>query len=186
MDTSQILFIAGGTFVGLEDIIRKRLGKRQIGFNSETNGNVETSRDRAEVLAQVQPEDLVEFGMIPEFVGRLPVCATLEPLDAETLINILTRPKNAIVKQYQKFFRMEGSELEFTPGALELIAERALKRDTGARALRAVCEEIMLDLMYKLPDAQQGVKYVIDEHVVEGKRHLFEIKPEPTRRRESA
>jgi ATP-dependent Clp protease ATP-binding subunit ClpX len=187
MDTSQILFIAGGTFVGLEDIIRKRLGKRQIGFNAE-NAPGETARDRAGVLAQVQPEDLVEFGMIPEFVGRLPLCATLEPLDTRTLISILTEPKNALVKQYQKFFRLEGAELEFTSGALELIAKRALKRDTGARALRAVCEEIMLDLMYKLPDHGQGGKYVIDETVVEGKRHLFELKPEtkPERRRESA
>jgi ATP-dependent Clp protease ATP-binding subunit ClpX len=183
MDTSQILFICGGTFVGLEDIIRKRLGKRQIGFNSETTA-AETSRDRAQTLSQVQPEDLVEFGMIPEFVGRLPVVATLEPLDVKTLINILTEPKNALVKQFQKFFRMEGSELEFTPTALELIAERALKRDTGARALRAVIEEIMLDLMYRLPDQQQGTKYIITDEIVEGRQNLFELKPE--RRKESA
>jgi ATP-dependent Clp protease ATP-binding subunit ClpX len=183
MDTSQILFICGGTFVGLEDIIRKRLGRRQIGFNSET-APAESARDRAEVLAQVQPEDLVEFGMIPEFVGRLPLCATLEPLDVGTLINILTEPKNALVKQYQKFFRLEGAEVAFTPEALRAISERALKRDTGARALRAVCEEIMLDLMYKLPDHAQGGKYIIDEHVVEGRANLFEIKPE--RRKESA
>jgi ATP-dependent Clp protease ATP-binding subunit ClpX len=183
MDTTQILFICGGTFVGLEDIIRKRLGKRQIGFNSE-NAPLETSRDRAEVLAQVQPEDLVEFGMIPEFVGRLPLCATLEPLDASILINILTEPKNALVKQYKKFFRLEGNDVEFTPGALRLIAERALKRDTGARALRAVCEEIMLDLMYRLPDQQQGGKFVINEDIVAGRESLFAIKPE--RRKESA
>ncbi|CAN5441402.1 ATP-dependent Clp protease ATP-binding subunit ClpX [soil metagenome] len=181
MDTSQILFICGGSFVGLEDIISKRLGRRQIGFNAET-APVNSARERATVLASVQPEDLIEFGMIPEFVGRLPVCASLEPLDVDTLINILTEPKNALVKQYQKFFRMEGAELSFTPDALEMIAERALKRATGARALRAVCEEIMLDLMYKLPDQQQGGKYVIDEHIVEGKRSLFEIKPEQQRR----
>jgi ATP-dependent Clp protease ATP-binding subunit ClpX len=132
----------------------------------------------------VQPEDLVEFGMIPEFVGRLPLAATLEPLDVRTLVNILTTPKNALVKQYKKFFHLEGADVEFTPGALEAIAERALKRDTGARALRAVCEEIMLDLMYKLPDQGQGGKYVIDEAIVAGRRSLFEIKPE--RRRESA
>ncbi len=185
MDTSQILFICGGTFVGLEDLIRKRLGKRQIGFGSE-NSPVESARDRANTLSQVQPEDLVEFGMIPEFVGRLPISATLEPLDVTTLINILTEPKNALVTQYQKFFRMEGSEVEFTAGALVHIAERALKRDTGARALRAVCEEIMLDLMYRLPDEGQGGKYVINEEVVDGKRNLFEIKPEATRRKESA
>jgi ATP-dependent Clp protease ATP-binding subunit ClpX len=183
MDTSQILFICGGTFVGVEDIIRKRLGKRQIGFNSETAA-VESARDRAQTLRQVQPEDLVEFGMIPEFVGRLPVVATLEPLDTKTLISILTEPKNALVKQYQKFFRLEGSELEFTPAALELIAERALKRDTGARALRAVCEEIMLELMYLLPEQQQSGKYVINEEIVEGRGQLFDFKPE--RRKESA
>jgi ATP-dependent Clp protease ATP-binding subunit ClpX len=183
MDTSQILFICGGTFVGLEDIIRKRLGKRQIGFNSETTV-AETARDRQRILAQVQPEDLVEFGMIPEFVGRLPVVATLDQLDVKTLINILTEPKNALVKQFQRFFRMEGSELEFTPGALEMIAERALKRDTGARALRAVVEELMLDLMYRLPDQEQGGKYVISEDVVEGRQSMFDVKPEL--RKESA
>ena len=188
MDTSQILFICGGTFVGLEDIIRKRLGKRQIGFNAE-NAPTESATDRANLLAQVQPDDLVEFGMIPEFVGRLPLAATLEPLDVATLINILTQPKNAIVKQYKKFFKIEGNELDFTPAALELIAERALKRDTGARALRAVCEEVMLDLMYKLPDQQPGGKYVITPEVVEGRQHLFELTPEttkPVRRKESA
>jgi ATP-dependent Clp protease ATP-binding subunit ClpX len=183
MDTTQILFICGGTFVGLEDILRKRLGKRQIGFTSETTVS-ETARDRARILAQVQPEDLVEFGMIPEFVGRMPVVATLDPLDMKTLINILTEPKNALVKQFQKFFRIEGSELEFTPGALELIAERALKRDTGARALRAVVEELMLDLMYRLPDQGQGGKYVITEEIVDGRQSLFDLKPE--RRKESA
>ncbi len=189
MDTSQILFICGGTFVGLEDIIRKRLGKRQIGFNAE-NAPAESAIDRSNILAQVQPDDLVEFGMIPEFVGRLPLAATLEPLDVKTLINILTVPKNALVKQYQKFFRIEGAEVEFTPAALDLIAERALKRDTGARALRAVCEEIMLDLMYKLPDQARGGKYVITPEVVEGRHNLFALKPDtnkaPERRKESA
>ena len=183
MDTSQILFICGGTFVGLEDIIRKRLGKRQIGFNSEASAD-ETANERSFILSQVQPEDLVEFGMIPEFVGRLPVSATLEPLDVDTLISILTEPKNSLVKQYQRFFRMESCDLEFTRGALELIAERALRRDTGARALRAVCEEIMLDLMYRLPDQSERGKYIINEEIVEGRQHLFELKPE--RRKESA
>ena len=123
--------------------------------------------------------------MIPEFVGRLPVIAPLDPLDEETLIRILTEPKNALVRQYQKLFEMENSNLEFTAAALEMIAERALKRDTGARALRAVCEEVMLDLMYKLPDQQQGGKYIITEDVVLGRHNLFEIKP-PERRKESA
>lgn len=185
MDTSQILFLCGGSFVGLEDIIRKRLGRRQIGFNSD-GIQMENAHERGHTLAQVQPEDLIEFGMIPEFVGRLPVCATLEPLDVETLVSILTAPKNALVKQYQKFFRLEGAEVEFTPQALRIIAERALKRDTGARALRAVCEEIMLDLMYRLPDQAQGGKYSITADVVTGKTHLFGLKPETPRRRESA
>jgi len=144
----------------------------------------ETAEERAHLLSEVQPEDLVEFGMIPEFVGRLPIVAALEPLDVATLVNILTEPKNALVKQYQKFFRMEASELEFTSGALTLIAERALKRDTGARALRAVCEEIMLDLMYALPDQGQGGKYIITEDVVERRAQLFTIQPE--QRRQSA
>ena len=172
MDTSQILFICGGSFVGLEDIIRRRLGKRKIGFTNEGSG-IETTADRAEVLSQVQPEDLVEFGMIPEFVGRLPITATLEPLDVDTLVNILVAPRNAIVKQYQRFFEMEGSTLEFTPGALRMIAEKALLRQTGARALRAVCEETMLDIMYDLPDAPDG-HYVVDEGVVQGHGSVFE------------
>ncbi|HRK30700.1 MAG TPA: ATP-dependent Clp protease ATP-binding subunit ClpX [Tepidisphaeraceae bacterium] len=184
MDTSQILFICGGTFVGLEDIIRKRLGKRQIGFGSEASEVVGDEHERAALLAQVQPEDLVEFGMIPEFVGRLPIFAPLEPLDVSTLVNILTEPKNAIVKQYQKFFRLEGSELEFTPGALRQIAKRALKRETGARALRAVCEEIMLEVMYQLPDQPSGGKYIIDDEIVTGRRKLFA--PIPTEQRKSA
>src|SRR5205814_10526043 len=115
---------------------------------------------------------------------RLRRSATREPLEADILITILTEPKNALVKQYKKFFRLEGADVEFTPAALRLIAERALKRDTGARALRAVCEEIMLELMYKLPDQQQGGKYVITEHIVEGRQSLFAIQPE--RRKESA
>ena len=171
MDTSQILFICGGTFVGLEDIIKKRLGKKMIGFGSEGQTKVDEN-SRAEVLSRVQPEDLVEFGMIPEFIGRLPLISTLEPLSVEVLINILTEPKNAITKQYSRFFRLEGSEVEFTVGALREISKRALKRDTGARALRAVCEEIMLDVMYHLPD-NPGGKYVIDEEVVSGHKKLF-------------
>lgn len=184
MDTTHILFICGGTFVGLSDIVRKRLGRQMIGFGSENNAN-EASNENAALLAQVQPEDLVEFGMIPEFIGRLPLVSPLEPLTVDTLVNILTQPKNAIVKQYQRIFRMENAELEFTPRALELIAERALKRDTGARALRAVCEEIMLDLMYRLPDQTAGKKYLINEAVVEGRANILEMMPE-TRKRESA
>jgi ATP-dependent Clp protease ATP-binding subunit ClpX len=185
VDTSHILFICGGTFVGLDQIIGKRLGRKMIGYSSEAAGRLEREDDKGKLLLKVTPDDLIEFGMIPEFIGRLPVVAPLMPLTESAMIQILTEPKNALVKQYQKFFRMEGAEVEFTQGALEAISERALKRDTGARALRAVCEEIMLDLMYQLPDKGQGGKYIIDEKIVEGKTSLFEIKP-PELRKESA
>jgi ATP-dependent Clp protease ATP-binding subunit ClpX len=182
MDTTNILFICGGTFVGLEEIIRRRLGKTRIGFN------VDTDRARGEetasrVLAQVTADDMIEFGMIPEFVGRLPVLAPLMPLSVDALINILTEPKNAIVRQYQHLFGLEGAKLTFTDGALRALATKAVKRDTGARALRAVMEELMIDLMYQLPDLDNsGAEYVIDEDAVRTKRPLAEMR----RRRESA
>jgi ATP-dependent Clp protease ATP-binding subunit ClpX len=188
IDTSQILFICGGSFVGLEDIIRRRIGKRRIGFANEGSG-IEANAERVEILRQVQPEDLVEFGMIPEFVGRLPVVATLEPLDIPALVSVLTQPKNAIVKQYERFFELEGSTVEFTTEALHLVAERALRRETGARALRAVCEEIMLDIMFDLPDHPDR-HYVINEDVVEGRSEIFEhpakVEKDRPRKRKSA
>src|SRR5947208_8499448 len=141
VDTSNILFICGGTFVGLENIIAKRLGKKTIGFGSE--GGRESEKKLAEFLAQVTSDDLIEFGMIPEFVGRLPVLAPLEPLDEDALVKIITEPRNALSRQYKKLFEMEGAELEFTPGALKLIARKARERDTGARALRSIVEELM-------------------------------------------
>jgi ATP-dependent Clp protease ATP-binding subunit ClpX len=173
MDTTQILFICGGAFVGLDEIIRRRLGKQQIGFFSETSGRRDDDAEKARVLRSVQPEDLVEYGMIPEFVGRLPLIAPLDPLDIEALINILTEPKNSLVRQYQRLFTMDGKTLELTPSALQAIAKRALKRNTGARALRAVCEEVMLDIMFRLPDQPAGTKYVIDADIVEGRRDIF-------------
>jgi len=179
LDTSHILFICGGTFVGLDQIISKRLGKKMIGFGSEVSGRVDTADDKGALLAKVTPDDLIEYGMIPEFVGRLPVVAPLAPLNEKAMIQILTKPKNALVKQYQKFFQMEGCELEFTPEALDLVALRALKRDTGARALRSVMEEIMLELMYQLPDLQQRGKYVITEEVINGTASLFDRTPIP-------
>jgi ATP-dependent Clp protease ATP-binding subunit ClpX len=179
VDTSHILFICGGTFVGLDQIIGKRLGKKMIGFGSEAAGRVETEDDKGKLLLKVTPDDLIEFGMIPEFIGRLPVFAPLMPLTENAMIQILTEPKNALVKQYQKFFQMEGCQLDFTEGALRIIAQRALKRDTGARALRSVMEEIMLDLMYQLPDLQERGKYVITEEVVRGEVGLFDRKPIP-------
>ncbi|HVS72079.1 MAG TPA: ATP-dependent Clp protease ATP-binding subunit ClpX [Phycisphaerae bacterium] len=179
VDTTNILFICGGTFVGLDQIIGKRLGRKMIGYGSESAGRVESDDDKGKLLAKVTPDDLIEYGMIPEFIGRLPVFAPLAPLTVPAMIQILTEPKNALVKQYQKFFQMEGCELEYTEGALKLIAERALKRDTGARALRSVMEEIMLELMYQLPDLQQRGKYVITEEVVRGEVGLFDRKPIP-------
>ena len=183
MDTTQILFLCGGTFVGLEAIIRRRIGRSVIGFPHEME-TVKKDEAQREILQQVTPEDLVEFGMIPELVGRLPVITTLDSLDAETLVRILTEPKNALIKQYQRLFEMEGCELEFAPRALELIAEKALKRDTGARALRAVTEEIMLDIMFELPEKKRLGKHIVTEAVVEGRVGLFA--PKAKTRKESA
>jgi ATP-dependent Clp protease ATP-binding subunit ClpX len=179
VDTSHILFICGGTFVGLDQIIGKRLGRKMIGYGSEQAGREEPESDKGKLLLKVTPDDLIEYGMIPEFIGRLPVIAPLMPLTVEAMVQILTEPKNALARQKQKLFQMEGCQLEFTQGALRLIAERALKRDTGARALRSVMEEIMLDLEYQLPDLQERGKYVISEEVVRGDVSLFDRKPIP-------
>ena len=176
MDTTHILFVCGGSFVGLEDIIRKRLGKRRIGFGSdihETKSKEATSR---EVLAQVMPEDVLEFGMIPELVGRLPIITPLMPLDREAMISILTEPKNAIVRQYQHLFTLEGARLEFSRDVLELIADRALARETGARALRAVIDEIMVPHMYHLPDLDnRDAVYTLTAEAVERKLPLGQM-----------
>ncbi len=184
LDTTQILFICGGTFTGLDDIIKKRLGRRMIGFNSEQEKEKDAARITEDVLQQVAPEDLVRFGMIPELVGRLPVVSALTSLDEQTLVNILTEPRNALVKQYVRLFEMEQAELTFTPDALLTIAQKALKRDTGARALRGVVEEFMLDLMYHLPDQEPGGKYVVNPEVVQLKASLFKTKP--PRKKETA
>ena len=165
LDTSHVLFVCGGSFVGLEDIIRKRLGSSRIGFAGGGEGEVE---DDSTALSKVVPEDILEFGLIPELVGRLPIVCPLEPLDRSAMVRILTEPRNAIVKQYQHLFSLEGAELEFQEEALNLIAEQAMKRDTGARALRAVMDEIMVDLLYDLPEQDNdGVVYVIDPEAVE-------------------
>ncbi len=168
MDTTQVLFICGGTFVGLEDIIRQRLGKKAIGFGSENDVEA-TASEHARVLEEAQPDDLVHFGLIPELIGRLPLMTTLAPLDEETMISILTEPKNAIVKQYQQFFKMEDASLEFTATALKAIANKAMKRDVGARALRGVVEEMMLEILFDLPDAnEEGAAYEISGEMVDG------------------
>ena len=182
MDTTHILFICGGTFTGLEEIISRRLGHASIGFVGEMDEEDGIAHLR-NTLARVTPDDLVEFGMIPELVGRLPVITSLEPLGVDTLVKILTEPKNAIVRQYQRFFEMEGCELEFTAEVLRLIAEKALERDTGARALRGVIEERMLDVMFRLPEEGKNGKYIVTEEVVRGEADLFSQRP---RRKESA
>jgi len=166
MDTSHILFICGGSFSGLDDIIRKRLGRQQIGFSTE-HAPVESDKGLAEVLAEVQPDDLVKYGMIPEMIGRLPSITTMEGLDEEAMIQILTQPKNALVRQYARLFEMEGSELKFTPAALKSISSKAMKLAVGARALRSVVEELMLDLMYELPDVSEPATYEISPKMVE-------------------
>jgi len=176
IDTTQILFICGGTFVGLENIIKKRLGKKMIGFDSELSRAADEKTEYSDMLEQVIPEDIIEYGMIPEMVGRLPVITTLSALDEKALIAILTEPKNALSKQYKRFFEMENAELEFTSGALHALAQKALKRDTGARALRSIAEELMIDLMYQLPEEPKPAKYVINRDIVEGKAELFTAK----------
>ncbi|HNX26952.1 MAG TPA: ATP-dependent Clp protease ATP-binding subunit ClpX, partial [Phycisphaerae bacterium] len=154
VDTSQILFICGGSFIGLESIIRKRLGRQAIGFIGEDKPD-NTPEEHGHTLSMVQPEDLVHFGMIPEMIGRLPCITALEPLSIEALMRILTVPRNALVKQYQKLFEMDDAELMFTDEALQAIARKAMKRNVGARALRSVVEELMLNLMFDLPERQK-------------------------------
>ena len=183
LDTTNILFICGGTFVGLEDIVRRRLGQCAIGFGNEGEPG-DAIAEEAEMMAEVAPEDLVEYGMIPELVGRLPVISTLDPLDIDTLIRILTEPRNALVKQYKKLFEYEDCQLEFAPAALRELAKKALARETGARGLRGVMEDLMLDPMYELPSRQGSAKMVVTEAAVDGREELLFTKPR--RRRESA
>jgi len=166
VDTTNILFICGGAFDGLEKVIRNRTEQFGIGFGAEVKSR--ENRNSGEALRNVEPEDLIKFGLIPEFVGRLPVVATLQELDEEALIQILVEPKNALIKQYQKLFQMEGVELEIRPTALQAIATKALKRKTGARGLRSIIEAALLDTMYELPGMDNISKVVIDEGVIEG------------------
>jgi ATP-dependent Clp protease ATP-binding subunit ClpX len=181
MDTSNILFICGGTFVGLENIIGKRLGKKTIGFTQMAQSHHDL--ELAEALPQVTSDDILQFGLIPELVGRLPVVSALTPLDNEALIRVLQEPKNALIKQYSELFAMEEAELTFTDEALRAIAERAQLRETGARGLRAIVEEVMLDIMFELPDQERGQKYRITDDVVYGRTKLF---PMPERKNKSA
>ncbi len=176
MDTSNILFICGGTFVGLDDIIGRRLGKRTIGFTQEGVGH--DLIEQGDLLQQVTSDDILHFGMIPELVGRLPVVSALRPLDLGAMIRILTEPKNALVKQYQALFGMENAELGFTEAALRMIAERAMEKDTGARGLRSIIEEVMLEIMFELPDQPAGSRYLVTDDIVSGREHLVPLPAE--------
>lgn len=167
VDTRNILFIVGGAFDGLEEIIKRRLQSTTMGFGAEIKSKKEMRI--GEILRHVTPDDLVQYGLIPEFVGRLPVIATLDDLTEEDLIRILKEPKNAIVKQYQKLFEIDGVKLEVTDEALRIIAREALKRGTGARALRNVFEELMIDMMFELPSLKNVEKVVVTEEVALGK-----------------
>jgi len=166
IDTTNILFIVGGAFVGLDDVIKRRSGTRSIGFGAKVVSQQE--RTIGEILASIQPEDLLKFGLIPELVGRLPVIATMEELVEDDLIRILKEPKNALSKQYQKLFEYEGVTLSFTEGAYKAIAQKALARKSGARGLRSVMEECMLDVMYELPSDEHASECVISEQVITG------------------
>ena len=179
VDTKNILFIVGGAFAGLDKIIQQRSSEAGgIGFGAKVKSNT-VKADTGRLLAEVEPEDLIKFGLIPEFVGRLPVVATLEELDEPALIKILTEPKNAITKQFKKLFEMEGVELEFRPDALSAIARKALKRKTGARGLRTIVESVLLDTMYDLPSAENVSKVVVDESVIEHKTEPYLIYQTP-------
>jgi ATP-dependent Clp protease ATP-binding subunit ClpX len=180
VDTSNILFIVGGAFAGLEKIIRGRSETGGIGFSAEVKSKDEEA-NLGEILYEVEPEDLIKFGLIPEFVGRLPVVATLEELDVDALIQILTEPKNALTKQYAKLFDMEGCEIEFREDALRAVARRAMERKTGARGLRTILEQVLLDTMYDLPSMDNVRKVVIDENAIMGDSNPYMIfdTPEP-------
>ena len=179
VDTKNILFIVGGAFAGLDKIIQQRSTEAGgIGFGAKVKSQARKA-DTGKLLAEVEPEDLIKFGLIPEFVGRLPVVATLEELDESALVKILSEPKNAITKQFKKLFEMEGVELEFRPDALAAIARKALKRKTGARGLRTIVESVLLDTMYELPSQENVSKVVVDESVIEHKTDPYLIYQTP-------
>ncbi|MDC0048083.1 ATP-dependent Clp protease ATP-binding subunit ClpX [Verrucomicrobia bacterium] len=170
VNTEKILFICGGAFVGLEDVIKRRLGKGIMGFKSDDESSDKLEKNKSETLRLTEPEDLLGFGLIPEFIGRLPIISTLDELSEEQLIRILTEPKNAMLKQYQKLIALEGAELNLTKDALQGLAQEAVKRGTGARALRSIFEKLMLDIMYELPSNKDIKKISINRSVVEGKK----------------
>jgi ATP-dependent Clp protease ATP-binding subunit ClpX len=185
IDTSNILFICGGTFSGIEHLIQRRIGQKSIGFERSP----ETADEVGAVLDHVEPQDLLEFGLIPEFIGRLPVIGTLHPLDEEDLVRIMLEPKNAIVRQYQKMFELEGARLDCTEEALREVAKLALAKDTGVRAVRAILENVMLDVLYELPEWKGKKRFKLTPEVVRGEDSLISFPARKTgtkRKRESA
>jgi ATP-dependent Clp protease ATP-binding subunit ClpX len=178
IDTSNIMFICGGAFVGLEKVVEQRMGKKSIGFIQPTEGQPREKRT-ADILRHMEPDDLVKFGMIPEFIGRVPVVAVVDPLDEDALMEILTEPRNALVKQYQKLLKMDNVQLEFKPDAIRAIAQEAYRRKTGARALRGIVEELMLEVMYELPSRKDVTRCTITKEMVE-KRSTAELLVHPS------
>lgn len=172
IDTTNILFICGGTFVGVDELVRKRLGKKTLGFGSRGQDHA-NDLTAAELMPQVTSDDILQYGMIPEFVGRLPVVASLSPLDEAALVQVLTEPKNALVKQYQALFQMEGCDVNFTPQALQAVARKAMQKSVGARGLRGIIESVMLDLMFELPDQPKGTSFTLDVDPVDGSVKAF-------------
>lgn len=185
VDTRNILFVCGGAFAGLEKIIRDRSEKSGIGFSAEIHGK-DDSKTVGDLLKDVEPADLIKFGLIPELIGRLPVVATLEELDKEALVNILTEPKNALTKQYRKLFEMEGVALEFRDAALHSIADRCVEKKTGARGLRSILEKALLDIMYELPSLNHVSKVIIDESAIHGETKPIIIYENPEQQQSAA
>ncbi|MBF2078544.1 MAG: ATP-dependent protease ATP-binding subunit ClpX [Synechococcales cyanobacterium T60_A2020_003] len=179
IDTSNILFICGGAFVGLEKTVEQRIGKKSMGFIQPTESSTTKEKRNADVIRHLEPDDLVKFGMIPEFIGRLPVVAVVDPLDEDALAEILTEPRNALTKQYQKLLRMDNVQLEFRADAIRAIAKEAYRRKTGARALRGIVEELMLDIMYELPSRKDVTRCVITREMVE-KRSTVDLLVHPS------
>ena len=173
IDTTNILFVCGGAFVGLEKVVERRLGRKTLGFKADVKSRKQ--RDTGSLLEQVEPQDLIKFGLIPEFVGRLPVLGTLHELDRPALVQILTQPRNAIARQYQKLFEYENVKLRFTDDAMEAIADMALERKIGARGLRMIIEDLMLELMYTLPGQKKGREYVVTREMVITKNTGLEV-----------
>ena len=177
VNTTNILFICGGAFVGLEPIIEQRLNQKRMGFRAETRGK--GARNSSTLLAHVEPEDLLQYGLIPEFIGRLPVTATLNELDEQALIRILNEPKNALAKQYQKLLSFDKVKLKFTEGALTAIAKKAHRQKTGARGLRAILESVMLDVMYDIPSEKDIIEVLVTEEVIHGKSEPMKVFEQP-------